>query len=179
MDFKVIDKNHWKEVKKIYLEAFPKSEQKPFFLLKRSVKNGKAQIYTAVEDEMLLGFVMTICLDDLVMVDYLAVSNKIRSKGTGSFIMQNICKIFNGKKIVLLIEKLDDTAENKEQRIARKRFYLKNGFNSSGIFVNGVSGKMEVMNFGEKITKEEYLRLQKYALGSLFFKLSKMKLIEE
>ena len=43
-------------------------------------------------------------------------------------------KRFPDKKIVLLIERPDDMADNKEQRIARRRFYLKNSFVSSDIF---------------------------------------------
>lgn len=37
---------------------------------------------------------------------------------------------------------------------------------------------MEILKFGEKISKEEYLSLQEYALGTLFFKLSKIKITE-
>ena len=68
-----------------------------------------------------------------------------------------------------MIERLDEQADNKEQRIARRKFYLKNGFTSSGIFIKGTSGDMEILNFGEKVSPEEYLILQRYALGKLFF----------
>lgn len=156
------------------MEAFPKVERKPFFLLKRSKK---MQLFTAIEGDKILGFVAAIPLENLVMVDYLAVNFKMRSKGTGSFLIQELCRAYQGKKVVLLIEQLDTSAKNQEQRIARRSFYLKNGFTSSQLQVNGVSGTMEVMNFGGKVSPEEYLKLQKYALGSLLFKLSKMKLV--
>lgn len=153
----------WAELKEIYLEAFPERERKPFFLLRRSVKQGTAQLIAAV-----------IPYRDMVMVDYLAVSSRIRSNGTGSRILQEICGRFAGRKIVLLIERLDDGAENREQRIARKRFYLKNGFVSSGLFVTGVSGDMEVLTYGGAVSPEAYWDLQKYALGNLMFRLSGM-----
>lgn len=111
--------------KSIYMEAFPKRERKPFFVLKHSVKRGKARVFTASDENRLLGFTVAIPYQNMVMVDYLAVSGKIRSKGTGSFIMQEICQYFSDKKVVLLIERLDEGAENREQRIARRRFYLK------------------------------------------------------
>ena len=38
--------------------------------------------------------------------------------------------------------------------------------------MRGVSGEMEVMNRGGRVSKEEYLKLQKYALGGLLFRLS-------
>ena len=37
---------------------------------------------------------------------------------------------------------------------------------------------MEIMNRGKQITPQEYLELQKYALGKLFFRLSKIKIAE-
>ena len=113
------------------------------------------------------------------MVDYLAVSSKIRSKGTGSHLLEHICKHFAGKKIVLLIERPDDAAENQSQRLARRRFYLKNGFTSSNLFSTGVSGEMEIMNRGGMISADDYMALQQYALGSLFFKLSKIRIIDK
>ena len=101
-----------------------------------------------MENGRVLGFVVVIPYKNMVMVDYLAVSSKIRSRGTGSKILQEVCGRFSDQKIVLLIERLDDTAENKEQRIARRRFYFKNGFTSSDIYIAGRSGDMEILNFG-------------------------------
>lgn len=104
MRFAEIEASQWKEVKSIYMEAFPKRERKPFFVLKHSVKRGKARVFTASDENGLLGFAVAIPYQNMVMVDYLAVSGKIRSKGTGSFIMQEICQYFSDKKVVLLIE---------------------------------------------------------------------------
>lgn len=137
-----IKKGTVEKIKEIYMEAFPKQERKPFFVLKHSVKS------------------------------------KIRSRETGSFLMQEICKYFSGKKVVLLIERPDETARNQEQRIARRRFYFKNGFTSSGIFTKGAGGDMEILNFGGQVSPDRYLALQKYALGSLFFRLSKIQIVK-
>lgn len=169
------DKEQWREIKEIYLEAFPKSERKPFFAVRRSVKKGKAQMLTAVDDSVLQGFVMVILYKDTVMVDYLAVSGKIRSRGTGSAIMREVCKRFSDKRIVLLIEQLDDSAANSDQRTARRKFYFKNGFTSSNIYITGRSGNMEVLIYGGTISVWEYMELQKYALGGLMFNLSRIK----
>ncbi|MFR8089263.1 MAG: GNAT family N-acetyltransferase [Lachnospirales bacterium] len=162
----------WKEIKEIYFEAFPKSERKPFFAIRHSVKKGKAQLLTAVENGILQGFMMVIPYKDMIMVDYLAVSGKIRSRGTGSKILQEVCRRFPDKKIVLLIERLDDSAENKEQRIARRKFYFKNGFTSSDIYITGHSGNMEILNFGGTVSLQEYMDLQRYTLGKLMFRMS-------
>lgn len=170
--------SQWDEVKSIYLKAFPKDERKPFFTIRRSVRKGKAKIFTAAEDHTLLGFAMIIPYQNLVMVDYLAVSENVRSHGTGSLLIQEICRRFKDYKIILLIEEPDESSPNSAQRIARRNFYLKNGFMSSEIFIDNISGKMEVMNWGKEISLQEYWKLQKYALGRLFFRLSKIKIAE-
>lgn len=170
------DPNLWNEIKELYLEAFPKAEQKPFFVLRHSVKKGKAQLFTAVENGNLQGFAIAIPYGGLVMVDYLAVSRKIRSRGTGSKIIRELCRRFSGKRIVLLIERPDDTAENKEQRIARRKFYIKNGFTSSDIYITGRSGYMEILKYGGTVSPQEYMDLQRYALGNLMFWLSGIRL---
>ncbi len=182
-------------------------------------------VMAAVENGQLLGFTVLIPYHDMVMVDYLAVSSKIRSNGTGSRLLQNILKQFPDKKIVLLIERPDDTADNKEQRIARRRFYLKNSFVSSDIFITGASGDMEkkivllierpddtadnkeqriarrrfylknsfvssdifitgasgdmeVLVCGGTVSREEYIDMQRYALGDMFFRLSHIRIAE-
>lgn len=166
----------WKEIKEIYFEAFPKAERKPFSAIRHSVKRGKAQLLTAMENGILQGFIVGILYKDMMMVDYLAVSSKIRSQGTGSKILQEICGHFPDKKIVLLIERLDDSAENKEQRIARRKFYFKNGFTSSDIYITGHSGNMEILNYGGTVSPREYMDLQQYALGKLMFRMSRIRL---
>ena len=76
MNMEILNANQkpWKEIKEIYMEAFPKQERKPFFTVRRSVNRGKALLLTAMENEVLQGFVMAIPYKNMVMVDYLAVS---------------------------------------------------------------------------------------------------------
>lgn len=173
-----LDKAQWAKLKQIYLEAFPKQERKPFAILKRSVRRGKTEVFTAWEGTDLLGFTAGIPLEDMVMVDYLAVSTQARGKGTGSQLMQQVCSRYAGRRVVLLIERLDDQAENAAQRQARRRFYLKNGFAATDLFTSGAGGDMEVLSFGGPVPASDYMRLQKYALGSILFRLSGMKLTE-
>lgn len=179
MKFEIGKQEQYTQIKKIYLEAFPKCERKPWFILRHSIKKQKAIIMTACEAEQLCGFAVLIPYQDMVMVDYLAVSSKIRSKGTGSYMLKKICERFSNKKIILLIEELDDLAINRDQRIARKKFYQKNGFISSQLFINGASGNMEILCYGKIPTAKEYLDLQKYALGAFFFKLSRIHLLDK
>lgn len=179
MDICSITPDRWHSVRAIYREAFPKAERKPFFTLRRDVYNGKAQLLTAIEDDAVLGFALVIPYSNMVMVDYLAVSAKIRSRGAGSRILQEICRRFPEQKLVLLIEQMNEAAANAQQRAARRRFYFKNGFESSGIFIDGHSGCMEVLHYGGRVSASEYMALQKYALGRSMFKLSGIRRLQQ
>lgn len=64
-----------------------------------------------------------------------------------------------------------------EQRIARRRFYLKNGFQPTGIFIAGAGGDMEIMSRGGPVSPEDYLELQAHALGPILFRLSGIKVV--
>lgn len=79
MEFTSVKKQQWSEIKEIYMEAFPKCERKPFFLLRQSIKRKKAVLAVAAEGNQLLGFTVFVVYKDMVMIDYLAVSSKIRS----------------------------------------------------------------------------------------------------
>lgn len=57
---------------------------------------------------------------------YLAVNDKIRSKGYGSRILQEIKGRAHSRSIVLNVEKPSVNAENNAQRISRIAFYEKN-----------------------------------------------------
>lgn len=159
--------------------SFSKSGKEAVFFLKRAVRKGKSKIWVASESDVVAGFIVLIPYHDMILVEYLAVSNQIRSKGTGSKILGEICRQYDDKRILLLIEKIDETANNLEQRVARKRFYLKNGFESSGVLMQGVSGDMEILCHGGSISGDEFIAVQTYALGKILFGLSKTKVITE
>lgn len=177
MHIEDVRKNDWKMLKDIYMEAFPKRERKPFLILKRAVKSNKARILVAKDNNAILGFVVLFIYKNMVMVDYLAVNSKCRSRGTGSAIMKEVCELYKDYQIVLLIENVEECACNYEQRVARRLFYVKNGFESANLFIDGVSGKMEILKRGHVITSQEFLDLYKYALGNLFFRLSKVVMV--
>lgn len=172
MELLNVQGSQWEEVREIYLEAFPKRERKPFGMLKRGAARGKLEVLAAVEEHQLLGFTVLIPYNETVMVDYLAVSGAVRSHGTGSRILQAVLERFAGQRVMLLIEALDPQAENYAQRQARRRFYLKNNFTSSGVFPDGKSGKMELLNAGGTVSSAEYVAMMRYALGPVLFALS-------
>ena len=90
----------------------------------------------------------------------------IRDRGIGSYILNDLAKQYDSKKIIVDIEKIKDTS-NKEQRIKRKQFYLKNDFKETDVFYtwqgedyvilsrNGIVQKKEFWNFWDSLKKEK------------------------
>ncbi len=175
MEIRKIQNSQWEQVKTIYMEAFPKAERKPFSLIQRAVRKGKSDIWLALDGEIVAGFIVVVPYCDMVMVEYLAVSNQVRSQGTGSKLLAEVCRQYTGHRILLMIEQIDKKANNFEQRTARKRFYLKNGFSPSDFVALGVSGPMEVLCFGGQVSGDDFVKVQKYTLGWLLFFLSRTK----
>ena len=70
MEFICAEEKQWKEIKTIYMEAFPKRERKPYFALRHSVKTKKAVVMAATEGEQVLGFIVLIPYKDMVTVSY-------------------------------------------------------------------------------------------------------------
>ena len=78
------------------------------------------------------------------------------------------------KRQVLNIEALDDNADNNDERIRRREFYVKNGFFGAGYNVREYSVIYENLCFAPKekpVTKEEYTALIKAYLGPFMYPL--------
>ena len=80
------------------------------------------------------------------MLDYLAVCPQARGTGAGTAILEKIRTYYADKKILLLIEELNPAATNIEQRVKRKRFYLRNGYIDTGIRTSSIGGNMEILS---------------------------------
>ena len=58
MELTKVSEREWKDIKDIYVEAFPKQERKPFYMLKNSVRKGKSEIFVAKQNNLFLGFII-------------------------------------------------------------------------------------------------------------------------
>lgn len=131
---KTVDKRltEYSEIGALIKRAFPKGEQNPMWLLRYWEKRKGAEFYAYYDGDRLCGFSYTIREGNVVFAMYLAVSDRIRSRGYGSAILRLMKEYHRDREIVLNIEPPDKTAENNEQRVKRLTFYKQNGFYNSG-----------------------------------------------
>lgn len=76
---------------------------------------------------------------------FLAICSEKRSKGYGSKALFLMKEQYANYQLALDMEIIDETAENIEQRKARKKFYLKNGFYETGFMMRYQDLIMEVL----------------------------------
>lgn len=153
-----------KEVYTLYQQAFPKNEQMDLTRLFDELHLGV--IYGYYQENQLVGFAILCIQSQIAHILYLAVKKEYRDQGIGSYILNDLAKQYDSKKIIVDIEKIKDTS-NKEQRIKRKQFYLKNDFKETDVFYtwqgedyvilsrNGIVQKKEFWNFWDSLKKEK------------------------
>ena len=160
------------DIKRIYFEAFPKRERMPFPLMVAMSKLCNTQFFGFYDGDIPCGFIYLASNRKIVFVMFFAVDKCLRSKGYGSFMLQQIKNKYPNKKIIVSIEPCDDIAPDIELRKRRKTFYMKNGYKETGYMMklNGVVQEIMVTN-GEFMKKEFCSFFLTYSFGSIYPKI--------
>lgn len=155
-------------MKKIYLEAFPKKERKPFRLMKQKVKKGEMEFLAILDGRELVGLAINVLYKDLVLLDYFAIARSCRGKSYGSQALDLLKKRYEDRRFLLEIEIPEEGAPNLPQRIARKKFYLRNGMEETGIQALVFQVPMEVLTAGKAVSPGEYREIYESIIGPSF-----------
>lgn len=118
----------YRQVKALYYRAFPEYEQEVWsrLLFKRLFR--RADFLVFYDQDQFVGLSYIIHHHGIHYVLYLAVNDRIRSKGYGSQILAQLKQRYTPDTLILDIEQPDPVATNNHQRLRRLRFYRKNGF---------------------------------------------------
>ena len=146
----------WIKIYRLYQNAFPASEKKPFSMIISMWRKGKSDVWYCEKDGQFAGLAITINGPDKILLDYLAVAPKRRGHGIGTEILQAMRQLYEGKGLFLEIEIVSESADNFEERKRRKQFYLNNGMSEMNVFVELFGVDMELLGFDCSLTFEEY-----------------------
>lgn len=135
----------WRRIRRLYRSAFPAYERKPLYVIRRMYREGKTDVWYCRQDGAFAGFATTINGAELILVDYLAVANGCRGKGIGSALLQALQMQYVGKGLFLEIESTFVEADNREERLRRKRFYLRNGLEELQVEAELFGTRMELL----------------------------------
>lgn len=174
---KALDQHRLKVIEDLYVQAFPKSERKPFQLIVDKQREGTMEILSLEDENRFLGLAIFAHDKDIALLDYFAISEEIRGQGIGSRAIKALQKIYAGKRFVLEIETTKKECRDLEIRKHRKAFYLKNGLHTMDFDVNLFGVEMEILSNAEHLTYEEYLDVYKNACGLKFA--DKIRLIRQ
>lgn len=166
-------------IKKLYKRAFPLNERAPFFMIKRKAIIGKAEMLIAKDNDKFIGFAYVVRNENLVYLFYLAINDNYRGIGYGSQILQMLQKIYQGKNIFLAREQLDKNADNYDERIKRRSFYIRNGFKDTKLLIKEASVIYDVMALNDDISAAGYDMLMDKWCGKLIRSFIDIKMIEK
>ena len=172
-------KKYKKQIKNLYVTAFPKEERAPLFVLYHKAKKVENNFYAIVEDDEFAGLVYTIQDAGILYVFFFAIVEEKRGQGYGSKVLSMIKEKYPNHIVTLMIEDTaDKKADNYEQRIQRLKFYQRNGFMQLHVGVNEMGVEYELLGTQEGVTQVDFLDLMRKYVGDILFKFiyRKMKL---
>lgn len=129
----------------LYLNAFPAAERKPFGIIRRMNRQGRADVWKILCDGKFAGFAATVNGGDMVLLDYLAVHKRCRGMGIGSAAMALLLECYAHKGFFVEIESTREEGLDRAAREKRKWFYLSAGLAELGVGAQVFGVKMELL----------------------------------
>jgi GNAT superfamily N-acetyltransferase len=161
-----------RHAKALYLEAFPKEERLPWWLLLLNSRRQDIDLTAFVEDGRMVGFTASVTTEEMHFLLFFAIPANLRGQGWGSAILAQLQQ--QHKAVTLNVELLDPKAENFSQRQRRFRFYQRNGFYDTGYHVWEIGGKFRVLATQPELDVASYRQIfRKLSLGFWNVKLQK------
>ena len=148
--------DQFQQVDQLYMVSFPECERKPFSIILEKNQQNLVDIWIIEEKNEFCGLVITMKHQDLVLIDYFAISPEKSGRGYGSLALELITNKYWDSRVFLEIESTGIPSENLEERQNRKQFYLKNGLQELGMETLVFETIFEVLTFREEISYEEY-----------------------
>ncbi|MBP3885537.1 MAG: GNAT family N-acetyltransferase [Olsenella sp.] len=122
-----------KEVRELYLRAFPEVERMPLWLLRLNALRPSAHLEAYLDGETFAGLTYSVRCDKGVYLLYLAVNDAVRSRGYGTRILDALKAEAGKSPLALDVEIPSDDAPNNEQRLRRIEFYRRSGITDTGV----------------------------------------------
>ena len=159
--------NEYKDVCRLMRTALHQNEQIPMGLLRVLAFRKSVNFRVFYEDDQFCGVLYTAEDNKYIFVLYLAVNDRIRSKGYGTKILDWL-KQNTEKIIVLNVEAINPSAENALQREKRISFYCRNGIFDTGCrFIDeGETYSVLTSDIDHFDTKEYEMLLSRFSFGT-------------
>lgn len=171
----------WETLETIYYSNmqtdFPQAELKPLALLRELYTSGNTHAYGLYSGVELKAYAIfqTPRQGSIWLLDYLAVTADGRGKGVGSLLLKQLQDRLQAEAVMIEIERIDHASDGaqKEERIRRKHFYLKNGLCETGVFTwaEGVHYEVLCLPLQERIVGSAAAEAMRKIYQTFFSKL--------
>ena len=139
-----------KILNEIYIDAFSEKERiyTLDYILQKCLEDERLKTYIMYDDPLKTGkkqvvafcnFIMT---DDYIYGTYFGIKKEFKSRYYGTYLIEYIMEdVRKDRHLFFNASMLEDTPENQEERMKRKKFYHRMGINiaRSGIIYNGIT----------------------------------------
>lgn len=150
---------YMEKLKQMNIEAFPEKEREEIDTFIEYSVAGVCDFWAFFDDDIFIGFTLLAKNGATAYLCFFAVDSNLRSKGYGSKILSLLKKAYQGKQIIVDLERTDEECSNIVERISRKMFYLRNGFKDTGYILFYGDMTYDVLYSGDLFDKESYTDL--------------------
>ncbi len=148
-------------VENLAKEAFPPEEYlAPSKLIEMS-EAGIVDFLALYDEGTFVGFMAISLYEKLCYMFFLAIRSAHRSKGYGGKALALLDERYLHKQQVVDFERIDFRAANNQQRLARKAFYLRNGYKETGKFISYLGVDYEILCKSESFSYDAFQRMMK------------------
>ena len=116
------DSKDFKEIKHLYIAAFPKSERVPLRDLLRH--DGASEFVAGYDGETFCGFYSALTFGDITHILFLAIDERLRAHGYGSAMLDIVAAAHPHNRIIVDAEAEDPAASNNAERVLQIRHCL-------------------------------------------------------
>ena len=146
----------WWQLYRLYLQAFPAAERKPWAMILRMYRRGVTDIWCLEKDGAFAGLAITINSPDTVLLDYFAVEKKRRCGGIGRCALGKLMQLYAHRGFFLEIESTKEASADRALRLRRKRFYLSCGLEEMGTEAELFGVNMELLGVRCHLNFQQY-----------------------
>lgn len=143
------------KVKKLYYHAFPKNERRTFPELVEN-RLGNTEVVCFYDTDTFVGMACTLNTPTISHIIYLAIEESFRGHGYGSQALALLRRSKAGKRMLVDIEAPDGQAANAAQRLRRKSFYLRAGYEETPVAYQWRHESYQILSCGGQISEAEY-----------------------
>ena len=149
-----------REVKRLYLSAFPAEERYPFgrlWLL--SALKSRVALRAYGDGDAFCGFTLTVDSGKYLYISFIAVAPEVRSRGYGAQMLELLRQGYPERALLVEVEAPEETSPNCGQRVRRIDFYRKNGFHDLDRTITGRGVTYALLSTDTDFDREAYWKI--------------------